>query len=126
MSAKRQATWTLTDHACRGCGGRVLQSASGVATAGGNPVFRCADCGAGSSGMGPDCVCWCGFQHRRDSTGARPYACIRLAAAVADDALRRAVLAHGFDPDRPRCEVGIYSPDHLREILVRLAAEGKR
>ena len=38
-------TWTLTDHLCRHCGGRILQSASGVGpTAGGNPLYRCADC----------------------------------------------------------------------------------
>lgn len=71
----KKPTYTLTDHLCRECGGRVLQVASGGGpSAGGNPTFRCADCGFSSTGMGVDCVCWCGFQHR--SRARRPYQCL--------------------------------------------------
>lgn len=118
--AKKQITWTLTDHICRYCGGRVLQSASGVGvTAGGNPLFRCADCGKCTSAMSPTCICWCRFMHRRASDPIYPYLCQRLDAAKDDPALRHALLACGFDPDNPKAEVGIIHVDHYRERLNR-------
>jgi hypothetical protein len=45
-------TWSIVDHACRTCGGRVLASADGARV-------RCADCDASATG-GPDSLCWCG------------------------------------------------------------------
>ena len=49
--------WTLTDHACRFCHGRVLRLFNGPA--GGVPQFRCAQCGAQASG-GVEAACACG------------------------------------------------------------------
>lgn len=106
----KRITWTIEDHICRHCGGRVLKSASGVgATGGGNPVFRCADCGKGGASMGPTVVCWCGFEFRRNSFDTNPYRCERLDMAKDDPVLTEAFLSHGFDPKKPRCEVGIIS-----------------
>lgn len=122
----RPKTWFLMDHLCRHCGGRVLQCASGGGpTGGGNPIFRCADCGAGSAAMGPDCICWCGFEHRHGN-GTNGYQCRRLADAKDDPALRTAFLSCGFDPDRSKLEIGIYMPDYYRLSQERIAAEAER
>ena len=60
-------TWYLEDHLCRVCGARILRGASGFGpTGGGNPVFKCAGCGASTSAMGPEGLCWCGFSHRNN------------------------------------------------------------
>lgn len=113
--SKKQITWSLTDHMCRTCGGRVLQSASGVgATGGGNPLFRCADCGVCTSGMGPNCLCYCGFEHRRASTQTNAYRCVRVDKGKEDKAMRAALLSCGFDCDRPRSEIGVFNPDYYR------------
>jgi hypothetical protein len=94
--AKQRITWTLEDHLCRECHGRVLRSASGVgATGGGNPLFRCADCGICTAAMGAHAICWCGFEHRRTTTGANPYQCRPLADAKDNPAIRAAFLACG-------------------------------
>jgi hypothetical protein len=71
----RKPTWTITDHMCRECGGRVLQQESGGRpSGGGNPLYRCADCGVGACGMGPSVICWCGFRHRGQTEQA--YMCL--------------------------------------------------
>lgn len=56
--------YTIEDHLCRKCGGRILKCLDSGYTGGGNPVFRCADCGAQSCGMSSSGICWCGFRHR--------------------------------------------------------------
>lgn len=61
--------YSIEDHLCRECGGRILRSLSSGITGGGNPVFRCADCGKSASGLGPGCLCWCGFAHRHQESG---------------------------------------------------------
>jgi hypothetical protein len=50
------AAWTLTDHCCRVCFGRVLARTA----ADGRRVVRCADCGASAEG-GHDALCACGI-----------------------------------------------------------------
>lgn len=42
--------WTLVDHACRTCFGRVVEA---------DGLFRCTGCGAQASGS-PESICGCG------------------------------------------------------------------
>lgn len=75
MTRKRRETFTIEDHLCRECGGRILQIASGgTPSGGGNPYFRCADCGKGTCATGPSALCWCGFQFRGQTD--RAYRCL--------------------------------------------------
>jgi len=75
--AKQRQTFTITDHMCRECGGRVLQIASGGGpSGGGNPLYRCADCGNSSCGIGPKVICWCGFHYRGQTD--TPYQCMKF------------------------------------------------
>ena len=101
---RRDRKWVLADHLCRGCGGRILQCvAGGGITGGGNPVWKCADCGKEAADMGPGCLCWCGLTHRNQSTPA--YMCLPFSIIEDRPELREAFLACGCDPARG--EVGI-------------------
>lgn len=84
-------TYEITDHLCRRCGGRVLQQVGGGPSGGGNPAFRCADCGARATGMGPECVCWCGYTHM--GYAEQPYMCL---AYDGNDHLDVAFSKNGF------------------------------
>lgn len=104
--------WALEDHLCRKCGGRILRCVSGAGmTPGGNPVFRCADCGASTSGMGPEELCWCGFSHRMNLDNA--YICLPFSILQDRPELASAFRACGCDPGRG--EVGIMLARDLRE-----------
>lgn len=101
---KETRRWVLEDHLCRVCGGRILRCVSGNgATGGGNPVFKCADCGASCAAMGPEVLCWCGFSHRRQSVTA--YQCLPFSVLTERPNLGSAFAACGCDPKRG--EVGI-------------------
>ena len=108
----KKMTWTILDHLCKSCGGRILQSASGAGpTPGGNPVFKCADCGQATSGTGPEVLCWCGFSHR----GQHPlngYRCLPFSILQEKPELKDAFLACGRDPRRG--EVGIILKGDLK------------
>lgn len=92
-------TWALEDHLCKKCGGRILRCVSGGGvTGGGNPIFRCADCDAGMSAMGPEALCWCGFTHRRQEEN--PYRCVPYSILKEYPKLIRAFRACGCDPER--------------------------
>ena len=56
--------FTLVDHCCRHCGGRVLQAHDG---------FRCGGCGAVTMGS-PAGICGCGILPGY-STGMKRFAC---------------------------------------------------
>ncbi len=101
----KRRTWALTDHLCRGCGGRILQCVSGGGiTGGGNPIWKCANCGQESAHMGPECLCWCGFHHR-DQQHITAYLCLPFSVLKDRPELREAFLACGCDPARG--EVGV-------------------
>ena len=55
--ARNPKVWLITDHVCRLCLGRVLESAAGP------NVYRCADCGAEGKAVGhePGSGCACGM-----------------------------------------------------------------
>ena len=109
----KQETWALEDHLCKGCGGRILRRVGGpsIMTAGGNPVYKCADCDASASAMGPDALCWCGFGHRRNNAGA--YTCKPFSILASNPELESAFKACGCDPKRG--EVGIVLTADLKE-----------
>ena len=100
----RPRTWTLEDHLCKGCGGRILRCVTGAGpTGGGNPIFRCADCGVSTSATGPRALCWCGFYHRSQTYTA--YICVPFSALEDRPDLLDAFRACGCEPGRG--EVGI-------------------
>lgn len=99
-----QMRWKLEDHLCKACGGRILRCVSGVGlTPGGNPLFKCADCGKAVTGMGPEALCWCGFSHRGQRTTA--YRCLPFSVIEEFPALVNAFRACGCEPGQG--EVGI-------------------
>ena len=105
-------TWALEDHLCRSCGGRILRSVSGAGmTAGGNPVFKCADCGKATAASGPDVLCWCGFSHRRNHH-ITAYRCLPFSLIESRPELETMFMACGCDPKRG--EVGIVLESDLR------------
>jgi hypothetical protein len=109
---KEQSRFVLTDHACRSCGGRILQQPNSGPSGGGNPYFRCADCGKGGCHMGTDHLCWCGFGYK----GAQPgrLRCVSIARAREDPALYRALSANGFWLETCNVEIGVFSEDSYR------------
>jgi DNA-directed RNA polymerase subunit RPC12/RpoP len=103
--SKDQTTWIIEDHLCSGCGGRILRSASGAGpTPGGNPLFKCADCGKTNSAMTPGILCWCGFSHR-GNYNSTAYLCKPFSILKDRPELESAFKACGCDPKRG--EVGI-------------------
>lgn len=108
-----EKTWLFTDHVCRDCGGRILRCATGGGMSpGGNPLYRCADCGNARSDGGPQGVCWCGYETRANSEHA--YQCLSFFGA--SDAELAALAECGCRPGRQ--EVGIV----LRASLARARA----
>ncbi len=102
----KEMTWALTDHLCKGCGGRVLRCVSGGGMSpGGNPFWKCADCGKSAAAMGPEVLCWCGFSHRHNHN-ATAYVCQPFSVLKERPELLEAFQACGCDPKRGG-EVGV-------------------
>ena len=102
--------YVIEDHLCRKCGGRILRCVSGSGpTGGGNPVYRCADCGASASGLSPGCLCWCGFAHRHQDSGS--YMCLPFAG---NEEFTESFRSCGCEPGL-KSEVGIVVVDSLRK-----------
>lgn len=100
----RERTWTLEDHLCASCGGRILRCATNTGmTPGGNPLFKCADCGKSASGSNAGALCWCGVSHRGQT--ATPYRCLPFSILESRPELERAFRGCGCDPARG--EIGI-------------------
>lgn len=94
----------------------MLRSVSGVGpTAGGNPLYRCADCGKGSASPSSDVVCWCGMRHR-NQTEPPAYRCLPFSILSEKPWLRGAFLACGCDPDNG--EVGIVMIRDLERLRI--------
>ena len=106
-------TWALEDHLCRSCGGRILRSVKGAGiTPGGNPVFKCADCGKSVAASGPEALCWCGFSHRSNHH-ITAYRCLPFSLIESRPELELMFKACGCDPKRG--EVGIVLESDLRQ-----------
>ncbi len=72
-------------------------SGNGV-TPGGNPIYKCADCGVSMASMGPTDLCWCGFAHKRNDITA--YVCVPFSILDKRPELLSAFRACGCDPER--------------------------
>lgn len=98
-------TWQLVDHLCSKCGGRILKSVSGVGMSpGGNPLFRCADCGENCFGLSPSNICWCGMKQKFQSFPA--YTCMPYSILKDNPELFGNFMSCGCDPKKGG-EVGI-------------------
>ena len=110
-----QRTWTITDHLCRDCGGRILKCATNSGpTGGGNPLFHCANCGAYKSGMTESVLCWCGFSHRLNH-GTTAYLCLPFSIIETKPEIEPLFRACGCDPKRG--EVGIVLESQYRAFM---------
>ena len=58
--SKEQFEWSITDHACRVCLGRVLTRKAFD----GRKLYRCACCGLERDGTGTQALCCCGIKLR--------------------------------------------------------------
>lgn len=121
---RNERTWAIEDHLCKGCGGRILRCVKGNGiTGGGNPIFKCADCGTSTSAMGPEALCWCGFHHRLNHN-ATAYACVPFSILIdkpgAAQKLTNAFRSCGCEPGRG--EVGIMLERDYRDA-VRVSGE---
>ena len=107
--------WKILDHLCKECGGRILQCvAGGGPTGGGNPIFKCAQCPAITSSMGPSALCWCGFEMRGQRTHA--YVCLPFSIIKENPAYKNMFSRCGCNPDSKSAEVGIVLTDDLLKM----------
>ena len=74
-------------------------------TGGGNPIWKCADCGKAAAAMGPEVLCWCGYSHKHNHN-ATAYVCQPFTVLATKPELLAAFQACGCDPKRGG-EVGI-------------------
>lgn len=88
----------LEDHVCKACGGRIARLKDRGPTPGGNPVYMCVNCGNSKSAMGPDALCWCGYQHRGQHRTA--YRCLPFTVLKDKPELLEAFRACGCEPGR--------------------------
>lgn len=98
--------WTIEDHICRFCnGGRILKCEDGTCISpGGNPLWRCADCGKSCYSLIPDPICWCGFKFKNENHCA--YICVPFSILEYKPELEEKFYSCGCDPKGPS-EVGI-------------------
>jgi len=103
VPVKSDRHWVLADHLCSGCGGRILKCVKGGGmTPGGNPVWKCAQCGNTKADMVPPC--WCQMTMRMNEHD-RPYRCFPFSVLAEFPKLEHGFRACGCDPARG--EVGI-------------------
>lgn len=60
LKKKDLRLWTVQDHICRKCFGRVLGAADGDAM-----VWRCSNCGYEVSGDQVSAICCCGIRYKK-------------------------------------------------------------
>lgn len=110
--------FTLTDHICKKCSGRILQQTNHGPTGGGNPIFRCADCGISECNIAPSEICWCSFMvsKTRDRNSQQAFMCMPIRAIERNPNLEKCFRECGIDPD-PKKEgdrVGIVTTECVR------------
>lgn len=109
-----EKVWSLQDHLCRDCGGRILRCEKGAGPSpGGNPLWKCADCGRATTSMQASALCWCGFSMRQN-LGDTAYVCQPFSILEQHPALEEAFRACGCDPKRG--EVGIMLERDFRRL----------
>lgn len=94
-------------------GGRILRCQNTGMSPGGNPLWRCADCGASCHGFSPENICWCGQHFKNDPPGMGAFRCMPFSAILEHPELEANFLSCGCDPKSGRSEVGIISVSKL-------------
>lgn len=108
--------WVIEDHLCVKCGGRILRCIKGAGpTPGGNPLYRCSDCGVQVSSHDPSKLCWCGMTFKGQHISA--YQCVPFSIIATNSKMRDAFLACGCDPERKTSEVGIVTRDAYKNAM---------
>lgn len=82
---------------------------------GGNPIWKCADCGKSAAAMGPEVLCWCGYSHKHNHN-ATAYVCQPFTVLETKPELLAAFQACGCDPKRGG-EVGIMLERDLQAVM---------
>jgi hypothetical protein len=103
-------TWSMVDHACRACAGRVLASADGARV-------RCAECSAEAAG-GPETICWCGAL----PAGARArLKCVRSSGATPEFPSQIVAIESGEDAASQPTAVTYFQVDGCDKQFFRSA-----
>lgn len=114
-SMSKERSWAIEDHLCRVCGGRILRCVKGNGMSpGGNPAYKCADCGIETTSLGPQELCWCGMKHRNQNESA--YICISFEKIKEYPEYLNAFRNCGCDPVRG--EVGIMLRNDFNRIQI--------
>ena len=92
-----QELWSIIDHACRHCMGRLLQRTD----AHGQTIIRCAECGSTETGD-HTALCWCGVTVLRQGYPFKCYRNPRLSLEVPQEILVC---------ERPLSKTGLENPD---------------
>ena len=117
MSTEQQ--WAIEDHLCVNCGGRILRCIKGAGpTPGGNPLYRCSDCGAQASSHSPSKLCWCGMTFKGQTITA--YQCVPFSIIQKHPKMLDAFLSCGCDPKRKTNEVGIVTVDAFKKATAEV------
>lgn len=62
MADSSTQLWTLTDHVCRVCFGRILRTSADENAPAGVHRYRCSNCGVEASARQVSSVCSCGLR----------------------------------------------------------------
>lgn len=60
MSGAKSGGWSIEQHVCRACGGRLLSRDAGEQ----GDEYRCSNCGTTATGRRPWVLCGCGIRIR--------------------------------------------------------------
>lgn len=82
-------------------------------TAGGNPIYKCADCAKACAAMGPSTLCWCGYSARMNHDN-NPYVCLPFRLCDEYPGLGQVFRNCGWEPGRG--EVGVVLKKDWHEI----------
>jgi hypothetical protein len=111
---KKQLVYTMTDHACMKCGGRVLASNSSTGI-GGYVSYICSCCEASGSGMLPP-IC---YYHLKWRGGEVPlYRCVHRRELSESPWMKDACAHSGYDIESGQV-IGMVSIEAERDSRIR-------
>lgn len=108
--------YVLTDHICKDCAGRILKQKTPGVSPGGNPIFRCADCGIEGSSPDSKSICWCG-NFLKGQERKQTYKCLPLTLADTIPGLSQLFAANGFNVKKKITEIGIVLYQDYKDLL---------
>lgn len=114
-------SYRAVPHVCRKCGGRVGRAVSGQGPSpGGNPLWRCFNCGEAQTGIEPHCICWCGLKFRGEVVSK--YECVPTSLIQMDPRLRDLLSQCGVT-EKSGQEVGVVLRDSFRALFTKILEE---